>query len=350
MEFEIKNNESLKSKALSGVKINSLMVLYKSSLDFISRLVLVRLLAPEIFGLMAYAYMITSFFGRFATISGQSAIIQKKDDKVNDFIDVAFTIELFLSIIATVVLYFSAPFLMRQLRKTELTFFVQMLSLTMPLVALTFPGVIFTRNLRFKHANISPAIVTPVNIIITLILAILGYGIWSFFWGTLISSIVSICIIWSIIPYKPKLRFSRKISNDLIKFGLPLTGSGILAHFYWNVDDFIVGTMLGAQQLGYYWIAFKLPHYFISAQAIISKVIFPAFSRAKDDEQLKRGFELVTKYSAMMILLPCAISLSLGESIIKYLFGEKWLSATVPFQIFMVLVTVRLISVTSFLL
>ena len=333
--------QDLKVKVLSGIKINSLMALYQTTLDLISRLVLIRMLAPQIFGLMTYAYIFTGFVGMFATVSGQSAIIQKRGNKIQEFVDVAFTIEFLLSVIGAVILFFFAPLILDRLGKPELTFFVQMISLTMPLSRLSFLNIMFTRNLDFKRANIAPAVATPINILITISLAVLGYGIWSFFWGGLASSILSAFVVWKIVPHRPKLRLNRKVSRDLLRFGLPLTGSGILGYFYWHIDDFMVGTILGAQQLGYYWLAFKIPHYFLRAQGIISQVVFPAFSRTKDNEQLKRGFEQATKYSAAFLLLPCAIVLVLGQPTIKFIFGENWLPATVPFQVFMVLVVFR---------
>ena len=333
--------QNLRVKALSGVKINASVTLYKTTLDLVSRLVLIRILAPQIFGLMSYAYIITGFVGMFTTVSSQSAVIQKRGTKIEEFIDVAFTIEFLLSAIGAIALFFFAPLIVRRLGKPELTFFTQMMSLTIPLSRLSFLNIIFTRNLDFKRANIAPAVATPINIVITILLAILGYGIWSFFWGGLASNAFSAFIVWKIVPYRPKLRLNRKILSDLIRFGLPMTGSGILAYFYWHIDDFMVGTMLGAQQLGYYWLAFKIPHYFLKAQGVISGVAFSAFSRAKDDEQLKRGFEQATKYSATFLLLPCAVVLVLGQPTIKFVFGENWLPATVPFQVFMVLVVFR---------
>jgi len=148
-------------------------------------------------------------------------------------------------------------------------------------------------------------------------------------------------VVWKIIPYRPKIDFDSKTFKELAKFGLPLTGSALLAYYYWNVDDFMVGTMLGAEQLGYYWLAFKFPHYILNAQNSITSVVFPVFARTENNDQLRRGFEFVTKLSATILLLPCAIVLVLGEPIIKFAFGERWLPALIPFQIFMVLVTAR---------
>lgn len=338
---QLEENLSLKEKTITGAKIVTAMVAYKSLIEFGVNLILIRLLAPDIFGSMFFAYILANLVGMFATISSGHAIIQKKDDKIEKYLDIAFTVELFLSILAAVILFTTAPYIMVWLGKPELSFFTQMIALTLPINKLALPGVIFTRRLDFKRANIAPAISIPVSGCITVLLALLGFGIWSFFWGTMAGSIISALVVWKIIPYRPKIDFNSKTFKELAKFGLPLTGSALLAYYYWNVDDFMVGTMIGAKQLGYYWLAFKIPHYILNAQNSITSIVFPAFARVENDEQLRRGFEFITKLSATVLLLPCALVLILGEPTIKFIFGERWLPALVPFQIFMVLIAVR---------
>ncbi len=334
-------NISLKERALKGAKITTAMTAYKGLIEFGVNLILIRLLAPEVFGSMAFAFIAVNLARILATISGSSAIIQRKDDKIEKDLDVAFTVEFLLSILAAGILFITAPYIMSKLGKPELSFFTQMIALTLPINKLALPGVIFTRILDFKKANIAPAISIPISAVTTVLLALSGFGIWCFFWGAIVGSVISATVVWKIIPYRPKIDFDSKTFKELARFGLPLTGSALLAYYYWNVDDFMVGTMLSAEQLGYYWLAFKIPHYILNAQNSVTSVVFPVFARAENDEQLRKGFEFVTKFSAVVLLLPCAIVLVLGEPIIKFIFGEKWLPALIPFQIFMVLIAVR---------
>lgn len=337
----MKSHLSLREKTITGAKITTSVTAYNSLIDFGANLVLIRLLAPDIFGAMTYALIMVSLVGMFLTLSSKSAIIQRKDDKIEKHIDVAFTVELMLSICAMGILFIASPFVMTMLEHPELSLFTQMIALTLPINQLALPGVIFMRNLDFRKANIAPVISITVKAVITVACALSGLGIWSFFWGILGGSIVSAIVVWQIIPYRPKIDFDGKTIRELSKFGLPLTGTAILAYCYWNVDDLMVGSLLGAEQLGYYWLAFKIPHYILNAQNSVTSVVFPALARAENDDQLRRGFELATKFSAIVLLLPCAIVLVFGEATIRIVFGERWLPALIPFQIFMVLITVR---------
>ncbi|MEN8264838.1 MAG: oligosaccharide flippase family protein, partial [Nitrospirota bacterium] len=276
-------NISLKEKTITGVKISAVITTYRGVIDFVLNLILVRLLVPEVFGSMAFAFIIVNLAGMLSTISSSSAIVQRKEEKIEEYLDVAFTIEIFLSVIAALILFAAAPYLLTHLGKPELSFFSQMMALTLPLNKLAFPVIVFVRRLDFKKANIAVAISVPLSAVTTIVTALLGYGIWCFFWGALVSGLTSAIVIWKIIPYRPKLDFDQHIFKKLVRFGMPLTGSAVLAYYYWNVDDFMVGTMLGAEQLGFYWLAFKIPHYILNAQNSITSVVFPAFARAESD-------------------------------------------------------------------
>ncbi len=335
------NSGILKLKTLKGIRNTSLLTSYKIFFEVASRLILIRILVPDIFGLMTFAYLIKGFVSTTATLSSEKALIQRKKVDKN-FFDTAATSELILSLIGAGVLFLLSANLMKFLGKPELTNFVRALSLTIPLTTYTMTlRSYLVRNLDFKKANTAALISTPIGAIAIVIFAIAGFHIWSFFWGELIAGIISLIIMWRILPTKPILKLDVKSLSKIKKFGLPLTGSAVLGYFYWNIDDLIVGMMLGMRELGFYWLAFKIPHYILRAQAGMTEVAYPAFSRAKDDKQLARGFSSITKYSALILLLPTAIVILFGQPTVKYFFGNNWLPATLTFQIFTFLVAFR---------
>lgn len=334
---------NLLSQSITGISIVSIVTGFKAVIEVATQLMLVHLLLPEIFGITAFAYLIVNFVGSLANIQARKGIIQRRGN-VQDFLDVSFTIEIFLGVFATVCLIILAPKILTILGKSDVTGYVQVLSISLLLNKLLLPQAVLEKELKFMRASIPTIIGLVTWSGVTLALATAGFGAWSIIYGILARTAIQFPIVWKLVPLTPRLRFDLQVAKQILKFGLPLTGAGILTYYYWNVDDFMVGKMLGNKQLGYYWMAFKFPHYILIGQRAISSVVLPAFSKAKDDEQLKRGFELVTKYSAIIALLPCVIALSMAEPTIKFLFGEAWLPSKIPFQIFMVLVSLRMIA------
>ena len=285
--------------------------------------------------------MVVGFFALLASVQGKRAIIRSKE-KINETVDVCFSFELVLSLLVMTFIIIFAPFISQLIKKPEIVKYIQVLALTLLSTSFIYsPRAVFERNLNFHKANISTFYGVVTNALVAISLAVIGLGIWSLILGIISSQVVELLILWRILPYKPHLFFNKKILLYVIKFGVPITFSSVVAFVLSNIDKFMIGKMLGDAQLGYYWFAFSMPHFLLIAQNSIGVVIFPALVNVKNDAQLKRVFCRATKLSAIFFFLSCSVVFILGEPIIKFIFGEKWLPALLPFQIFMLLATIR---------
>lgn len=306
---------------------------------------LARMLEPAHFGALAFATMVAMFFNSFTNIHGDKYIIKEKEG-IQQKLDNVFTLEILLAIIFIFLVIGIAPFLMKLLGKPELTRFVQFLTLLFFYNPFSKPRSLFERKLSFFKAKFPMVIAQLIGGIVGVSLAYFDYGVWSLLWWRFSTIASEALIIWLITPYRPRLAWNRDILKGVVSFGWPLLGSSILVFFYWNIDYYIVGQLLGEEQLGYYWLAFQVSHYFLKAKASIISVVFPAFSRLGNEADIKNGFEILTRLTAIIYMFPTIIVLVLGEDLIRFIFGAKWIPATTAFQIFMVLTTLR--AVTSY--
>lgn len=328
-------------KTIQAAKSTSLITATKVLVQFLVQLILLRILIPEIFGTFTFAQMIVGFFALSATIQGKRAIIKQRE-KVKETVDVCFSFELALGLLIMTIIIITAPLVSQFLRKPEIVKYMQVLALTLLFTSFIYsPRAIFERKLEFHRANISTFFGVVANAIISISMALTGFGIWSLIVGLISGQVIEFFILWKMLPYKPHLFIKKEILSDVLKFGFPISLSAVVAFMYSNIDKFMIGKMLGDLHLGYYWFAVSLPHNLLAAQNSIGTVIYPAFANVEDDIQLKSGFSRATKISAIIFFLPCAIVLVLGEPTIKFIFGEKWLPALFPFQIFMLLVAIR---------
>jgi len=338
--------DSLLFKTIQATKSVSLVVVLKIALQFIVQLILVRKLAPEIFGTFIFTQMVVSFLSVFANVQGKKVIIREKR-QLKDTIDVCFSIELILAVFLMLIIIVFAPFIAQYLNKPTIVRYLQLLALTLLTTAfINSPRAIFERNLNFKEANISTFFGVTGNAIVSISLALLGYGIWALIFGLIVGQAVELFILWRMLPFRPRLFFDKNIFKKVLKFGLPLTLAAIVTFGYSNIDKFMIGKMISDKQLGYYWFAFSIPNFLVIAQTSIGLAIFPAFANASDNNQLKRGFNRATKTSAVLFFLPCAAVLTLGEPIIKFVFGIKWLPALSSFKIFTLLAVIRAVVVS----
>jgi len=328
-------------RSLNGIGVVLSVTGVRIIANLATQMVLARLLAQEAFGVVAFASTMVGLCALVANVQAQKYVVRSDHTQARAVTDVAFTIEFSLSLVTSLGLVFLGPVVLRALDKPEVIPFARVMALTVVGERLLTPKAWFERRLDFVHANIPGLAGIIANAAVAILLGFLGAGPWSIVGGILAKSATQCAVLWSIASYRPRLRWDPQIATEILRFGLPLTGAAIVAYFYWNVDDFLVGKIAGNQDLGYYWLAFKFPHYILAAQAALNSVIFPAFSRARDDSQLLRGFNLATRTSAFVLLPLCSIALALGDPTIRYFFGPKWRPATLAFQLFMVLITMR---------
>ena len=110
---------------------------------------------------------------------------------------------------------------------------------------------------------------------------------------------------------------------------------GSLAYVQLNGDNFAIGRALGAQQLAYYGLAFRvmvLPVQKISE--VLGNVAFPAFSKVQDDiRRLRAGF-LRGVRTVAVVCFPVTIGIVVTAPVlVPVVFGPKWIPSVVTLQI-----------------
>jgi O-antigen/teichoic acid export membrane protein len=129
-------------------------------------------------------------------------------------------------------------------------------------------------------------------------------------------------------------------------FGGNVTATRIMWFFYSQADIIVGGRLLGKDLLGLYSVAADLAS--IPARktsAIINQVSFPAFARIQQDRPRYAASVLLAVRSLSFILFPVLWGMSsVAPEAIPVLLGEKWLSATVAFQLLALIMPIRMMA------
>jgi len=330
----------LLDKTFTAARLVTLMRVGVTGISLGSQFVLARLLAPAAFGQMAFLLFALDLAGRITSLQSEKGIIRDKTDP-QKALHAYFTFEGMLNAFIGLLLIITGPFLMQYLDKPQLGLPLQIGAGILLLRWLRTPLALAKKELDFYIVTRITLFGELLKPTVSIFLAWQGFGFWSLFWGILAYEISQAILIWLWVPYRPQWVFERDRAIDMLRFALPLSASGLLSYWYWRIDDFWVGKLLGDDQLGYYWMAFTIPHTILGYIENLDRVTYPAFAKAENDTQIKRGFELVTRFSAVILFLPAIISLLWATPIITVLFGDKWQPAIVPFQIFMLLIVFR---------
>ncbi len=163
-------------------------------------------------------------------------------------------------------------------------------------------------------------------------LALAGAGVWSIVLGYVVGTTAMAVALWIGVPWRPRLRPSRRHLDGVIGFGSALATVDIISAVVSNIDYLFVGRILGAAALGLYTIGYRLPELIISNLAMIAGLaMFPAFAQV-DRKLLRHAYLVGFRYTIMVSLPLTAGMLILARPLVLTLFGPKWAPAVAPMQ------------------
>ncbi len=312
-------------------------------LQFIVTIVLARLLMPKDFGLISVALIFTQLAFAVFDLGFSAALVQKKEvhEKhlsttfvVNIFSAVVFAFLVFL-LSSTIASYFGYRQLKSILRLMTLIFFFYALS--------SVPRVLLMRALRFKRLSSLQAVSTVVYGAVGIALALTGWGVWSIVFASLCEQFILTLLLNIFSRWRIKWKFEKNAFKELAGFGGRVLGTRISAYFNNNIPNFVIGKWLGAQQLGYFSIAYQLTEFPVQRiSKNILKVMFPAFSKLQDSSEEYNRLLLKVIYYLALLVFPIFTGLILiAPYFVQIFYGARWQAAIVPIQLLSVVGLIR---------
>ncbi|MGX7678028.1 lipopolysaccharide biosynthesis protein [Jatrophihabitans sp. DSM 45814] len=307
--------------------------------NFLSGIIIVRILSPEDYGTYAVGMVVLAVVLSMNELGVSVAVVQRKGS-VEGIAPTVATLSILSSLILAAVAFFAAPAVASTMDAPEAVGLIRLLVLGVVIDGIvSVPNALITRafqqRTRLKIDLIAFVTGTPV----TIGLALAGYGAWSLGWGAIVGNVVTgaLAIAWAPAHYWPG--WNREAAREVLKFGMPLAGASLLLFLMLNVDYIIVGHLLGAEQLGLYLLAFNLCSWPITViSTAIRRVSLAAFSRMHENgDEGSRGFERSVGLVMAMTLPLCVLLAGFAMPVIDFLYGSKWSAAAEPLRFLAVL-------------
>ncbi len=292
-------------------------------------IILVRLLLPRDFGLLAMAAIFTTLLRVFATIGLGSAIIQRAhiDD---EYLDTAFWANLGLGTILFAIAAVSAELVGRFMGDPAVGLILLVLSARFVITAGSeAQRALISRQMNYRILSLRAVRAQLIGGLVGVGMAYAGLGYWSLVGQTMAATISGSYLLYVATGWRPRWRFSWTKFRDQWSFGAPLLLSRMFGYAIRNVDNLLVGRYLGSTALGFYALGYSL---FLTPLTdvglIVNRVMFAALSRVQQDrDRMKRGFFQGTQY-VTLVYLPAMVGLALvAAPALEVVFGRKWLPA-----------------------
>lgn len=312
----------------------------------ITSMVVARNLSPSDYGVVAFAGIIIGFFGHFSDLGvGTAAVRRPSLDQKS--LQTAFTLKIILGVGAFLSVNLIALFAHHFFQHPATGDVMRVLAFTFLVSTIGFmPGVTLTREQNYRVLVIPGVLSVLARSVIAITLVLSGWEYWSIVLADIGATIVSAVAVQLIRKVPMGFHFDWHDAQEYLRFGAPLLGSGILAFLIFNLDNFLVGSIMGTVQLGYYALAFTWGSYICGLlYDTVNNVLFPAFSAIQHDMAAMRRWYLKTvDLVAFISLIVNATLLANAHFFLVTFLGngsDKWVSATSCLEILCVYGIIR---------
>ncbi|MDW2309493.1 lipopolysaccharide biosynthesis protein [Vibrio sp. 1075] len=316
---------NLKKKTVSGLKWSLIERFATQGVQVIVMLILGRMLGPSVFGTIALLMVFISICQVIAD-SGMSSALIRKHDRTNEDFSTAFICNVVISVISYLVVYISAPLVSAFFDNPELTFFLRVLGIVIPLNAFSFiPKVKANIDMNFRvQAKISLfALIISSSISITL--AYKGYNEWALVVQYIVTSLLT-TILFLTTKYRVLVKtFSVHSFIDLFGFGSKLLLASLIDTIYQNIYQIFIGKITGPVNVGYFTVAnqiTRLPS--TSLSSVIQRVTYPMLSSIRCEKELDASFSRILEVT-MLFTIPLMVFVGLSSDFyVGLILGEDW--------------------------
>jgi O-antigen/teichoic acid export membrane protein len=304
-------------------------------ISFSISLILVRILTPEIFGLIAITYIFYSL-SEVLLDSGMSVSIIRSDNISINELNSVFTFNFITGVFLYLILFITSPIIASYYDLPQLSFILRITGISIIFNSLVLvQKAIFTKNLDFKKIaliNLSTIIFSGV---IGILIAYLYKNFWSLVALNVFSAFFTLLFYWSLGSWKPKFYFSINNVKKHFQFGYKLSLSSVLDVISTNIYYNIIGIYYATTQVGLFAKADSLKRMAIMGISTpLKTVLLPLFSKIKDDlERLRMVYIVVLRIILLIVSFFLFFLIFNAYEIFYLLFGEKWLDGVVFFKI-----------------
>ena len=331
--------ENIKEKAQTGISLGFATQLGTQAIQFIFGLVLARILSPQDYGLVGMLAIFLVISDTFIDSGFGTAILRKKYPVNSDYSTV-FWFNLFVSILAYIILFLSAHTIADFYGDQRLILLTRVISLVVIINAFgSIQGKFLYKNMQFKRLNKVFAISSVGGSVFAVIMAVMGFGVWALVAKTLFLALLLNGGLWLVSSWKPKNTFSFNSFKELGNFGSKILATSIFSSFFSNIYSVIIGKMFNAQSLGLFTRAkqfYDLPDKSIRSSSMI--VFFPALSYMQDDNtRLVNTYRKIISVYAFVLFPVYALIAIIAKPLILVILTDKWLESVVLLQYFCLL-------------
>ena len=329
------NKHNLKEKAASGMVWTALQKYSTMFIQFISGIVLARLLTPYDYGCIGMLSIFMVLAEAFIDGGFGSALIQKKNPTQVDYSTIFFW-NIGMSVLMYAILYACAPAIARFYDIPQLCSVLRVQGIVLFIYAFN----IIQRNqlkkkLNFKVLSIVTISTSIISLVITIFMAYKGFGVWALVAQNIITAAIPSLVFWFYIKWRPVWTFSWQSFKELFGFGFYMFLTHLVNDFSGQIQGLLIGKIYSPSTMGYYSKAHGTERLASrSISQIMTQVTYPLYAEVQDNKAaMINMIKRLTSTIAFITFPLMFILLLVARPLFILLYSDRWLQSIPYFQI-----------------
>lgn len=335
--------------AIKGISWSWILTASTRIVSLSRTIVLARILLPSQFGIYGIGLLILALL-EILTETGINIFLIQKKDSIEKYINSAWVISILRGILISLTIFITAPFVSNFFNEPNAKELLMLFGLAPLIRGFINPSIVkFQKELRFDKELWFRASILLFDSLVAIALAFYTGSVLSLAAGLVSGAILEVVLSFIFINPKPKLSFQKNQLFDIFNSGKWITMSGIFNYLYHNLDNIIVGKLLGTTNLGLYVMAYNISRLPITdVSDVISKVTFPVYSLISGDKlRLRKAF-----LKSLMLISFVSVSFGLAlilftRELVIFILGVKWIGIIDALKVLVLFGVIRAISGSS---
>ncbi len=326
---------TLKAASSRGLAVSFAAQITRFAVQFLSSVLMARLLLPSEFGLVAMAAPVIAFVQLFADLGLTQATVQRPSISQVE-LSFIFWVGLAASVILGGLVMVTAPLAAAFYHEPRVAGIVLALgAVIMMSGGYAQHNALLNRSMRFGSLAIIDLGSYATGALLGILAALTGWSYWSIVIAQATTSLLSLVLAWVLTRWVPSRPRRPESARALLGFGGNVTTFNFVNYFARNLDNILIGRFTGEVELGLYDRAYKLLLLPLSQiTGPIAKVANPLLARTFSEPALYRRSYFRMLETVLLLTYPGVIFAGIHHfSLITIVLGPQWSGAAPIFGV-----------------
>jgi len=311
-------------------------------------MLLVRLLAPDAFGIMGILLATNAAFESFSEVGIRQAVVHSPESGRHEYLNGVWWFSIARGLLLYTLAYLLAPWLARFYGKPELLLLLRIVGLGIIMHAVISPSIFLAlKRMQYGRWTLVFHGAAIGGVLATVVMAVWIRNVWVLVSGFLGEALLLTALSYGACPFRPGVSFDRRCFQALLKYAGGMVGIPVLMFVFLRAEIFVVGKLCSVEQLGLYAMILALANIPVSAiSKLLPQLAMPAFTEMQGEpERINQCLITLTRVISFLGFPMLVFAFAFGRPTLEVVYGSRYAALSLPFAVVMASSLLRVFAV-----